>query len=35
MVIVTSSNNNQEAEITEQKSAFLEETSELFVLWSD
>jgi len=32
MVIITSSNNSQEAEIKEQKSAFLGEASELCVL---
>lgn len=35
MGIITSSNNSQEAEITEQKSAFLGEASELCVLWYD
>lgn len=32
MVVITSSNNSQEAEITEQKSAFLGEVSELCFL---
>lgn len=35
MMIITSSNNSQEAETTEQKSAFLGEASELCVLWYD
>lgn len=35
MVIITSSNNSQEAKVTEEKSAFLGEVSELCLLWHD